>query len=126
MAITCTPTELAQLAEKYVDMEWSVRQAIRILNWCAFLNGTPMVCDPKLLINEARNFYTCLNAAQLDAIETYLSCRIANAGGGGAVQVFNGNYGGGPPTQTPSSSAAIAYDLDSPFTQFTWSGTSWV
>tara|TARA_R110000868_G_scaffold410412_1_gene698383 strand:+ start:2296 stop:2523 length:228 start_codon:yes stop_codon:yes gene_type:complete len=43
----------------------------------------------------------------------------------GAIQVFSGNYGGGTPTQTPTTSAAIAYDLDAPNLDWRWDGTAW-
>jgi len=46
-------------------------------------------------------------------------------GGGGSGSVFSGNYGGGPPTQTPTSSAAIAYDLDAPNAVWNWNGSVW-
>ena len=47
--------------------------------------------------------------------------------GGGVLspEVFSGHYSGGTPTQTPSGTAAIAYDLDAPFAVWSWSGTAW-
>lgn len=45
--------------------------------------------------------------------------------GGGAAQVFSGNYGGGVPTDTPTTTAALAYDLDDPFTLWHWDGAAW-
>ena len=125
--ITCTPEALAAAAEDYVGMEWAVRKAIRILLWCNFINGVPMVCNPRELVNAARCFYTCLSVPQLDAIETYLVCQIASGGGGipGSTQVFSGNYGGIAPEITPTTPAAVAYDLDSPFNFWTWNGTAW-
>lgn len=54
-------------------------------------------------------------------------------GGGGVAaaassdpQVFSGNYGGGAPTDVPTTTAAFAYDLDSPFDQWVWDGAAWV
>lgn len=41
------------------------------------------------------------------------------------IQVFKGNYGGGDPGFTPAASAAMAYDLDSPFQTWKWNGTAW-
>lgn len=127
MAITCTPEALVNAACCFYDLPWDVRKAIRIINYCAFLNGESMTCTPTALAYEARCFADCLSSAQLDAIETYLSCQIANAGGGegSLVQVFSGNYGGGTPTQTPTSPAAVAYDLDSPFNFWHWDGAAW-
>jgi hypothetical protein len=43
--------------------------------------------------------------------------------GGGSV--FSGFYGGGLPTDVPTTSAAIAYDLDPPNTTYQWDGTQW-
>lgn len=51
--------------------------------------------------------------------------KIAGAGAGGSGSVFSGHYGGGTPTDTPTSSAAIAYDLDAPFNMWTWNGSAW-
>jgi hypothetical protein len=47
-------------------------------------------------------------------------------GGGGVGAVFSGHYAGGTPTQTPNpgTTAAIAYDLDSPFRTWNWDGVS--
>lgn len=61
----------------------------------------------------------------------------ANAGGvlnndgagnlswGGSGSVFSGFYGGGLPTDVPTVSAALAYDLDPPGTLYLWDGTIW-
>jgi hypothetical protein len=40
-------------------------------------------------------------------------------------QVFSGFYGGGLPTDTPTTSAALAYDLDPPNTTYQWDGAQW-
>ena len=126
MAITCTPENLADVASCWNYLPWRTRQAIRIINWCAFLNGTTMTCTPEALANEARCFVASLSAGQLDAIETYLSCQIANAGGGGGdPQVFSGNYAGAAPPDVPTTSAAFAYDLDSPYDTWVWNGAAW-
>lgn len=41
------------------------------------------------------------------------------------LQVFSGFYGGNLPTDTPTTSAAIAYDLDFPSTEYLWDGSIW-
>lgn len=130
MAVECTPESLINAACCFVDMGWSTRQAIRILNYCAFLNGTTMNCSPQSLANAARCFQSCLTAGQLDAVETYLSCQIANSGGGGgggATQVFLGNYGGVAPGFSPTTSPVIAFDTSTgpPYTMWVWNGSAW-
>lgn len=40
-------------------------------------------------------------------------------------QVFSGHYGGNLPTDVPTTSAAIAYDLDPPSTEYLWDGSIW-
>lgn len=49
------------------------------------------------------------------------------SGGGGALapEVFRGNYGGAAPTQTPTGSAAVAYDMDAPNPVWYWNGSAW-
>lgn len=46
-------------------------------------------------------------------------------GGSGSGSVFSGNYGGGPPTQTPTGTSGIAYDLDAPNATWMWDGSAW-
>lgn len=41
------------------------------------------------------------------------------------IQVFSGTYGGGLPTDTPTTSAALAFDLDTPGTLYFWDGALW-
>lgn len=89
-----------------------------------------MTCTPEALAAAARAFVGSLSAAQLDAIETFLSCQIANSGGGGGggsgeQQVFVGHYGGNEPTETPTASAAIGIDEDSPNNIWKWNGINW-
>jgi hypothetical protein len=50
---------------------------------------------------------------------------LLNLGAGGAGAVFTGNYGGNAPTQTPTTSAAVAYDLDAPNPVWYWNGSAW-
>lgn len=40
-------------------------------------------------------------------------------------EVFSGYYGGGTPTQTPTTASAIADDLDSPYNHWVWNGSAW-
>lgn len=75
----------------------------------------------------------CLTPSQQQAIQTLAAlATIENGGvvGGGAgaspaPQVFCGFYGGGTPTDTPTTDAAIAYDKDSPFDLWFWDGSAW-
>lgn len=43
----------------------------------------------------------------------------------GSGGLFSGFYSGGLPTDTPTTSAALAYDLDFPNTLYMWDGTIW-
>lgn len=43
----------------------------------------------------------------------------------GSGGVFSGFYGGSLPTDTPTTSAAMAYDLDFPGALYFWDGTIW-
>lgn len=43
----------------------------------------------------------------------------------GTLQVFSGFYGGGLPIDVPTTTAAIAYDLDPPGTEYLWDGSIW-
>lgn len=128
MSFSCDWKALVAASSGYLPLDPRVRRAIRVLLWCKFLNGQTATCDPKALALEATGIWSCVTPDQFDAIETMFTCLFVNSGGGGggATQVFSGNYGGGEPTQTPTTSAAIAYDLDSPFTMWTWSGSSWL
>lgn len=50
---------------------------------------------------------------------------VSNGSSGGSGSVFSGHYGGGTPTQTPTGTSAIAYDLDAPFQVWNWDGSAW-
>lgn len=83
-------------------------------------------CTPEALAANSSCLLASMSAAQLDAAETWAACQLASGGGGGgSIQVFNGNYGGASPSQTPTTSAALAYDLDSPFNFWKWNGSAW-
>lgn len=127
MAINCDPDVLVNEACCFIAMPWKTRAAIRILNWCAFLNGQTMDCDAQSLVVAASDFASRLSAAQMDGIEAYISCQIANAGGGSGslVQYFNGHYGGGPPNVIPTAASATADDLDDPYNHWIWNGSVW-
>lgn len=85
-------------------------------------------CSASTLV-EAAKCFECLSKQQLQAVIAQLLCDInangGGGGGGGATQVFSGNYGAGSPTQTPTTSAAVAYNLDAPYQIFTWDGAAW-
>jgi hypothetical protein len=90
------------------------------------LAGMQLTCDQ---LEAAAATYACLpRATQLPALIYLASQIIANGGtgGGGATQVFSGNYGGYPnlPPFSPTVSAAIAIDtVDGNQTQ--WYNGSW-
>jgi hypothetical protein len=77
--VTCTPDNLAELAKCYVYLPARIRKAIRILNYCAFLNSSVVECDPDVQAAEAKCFAEGLSDGMLDAIETYLLCQMANS-----------------------------------------------
>lgn len=85
-------------------------------------------CSASELV-EAAECFACLSKQQLQAVIAQLLCDInangGGGGGGGAIQVFRGAYGGGTPTDTPTTSAALAYDTDPPYSLWKWSGTAW-
>lgn len=89
-----------------------------------------MDCSPQALAIAAACFTQCLGAAQLDAIETYLSCQIANSGGGGGggTQVYISNYGGVAPVFVPLITPSIAFDTSTgpPYQMWTYNGSAWV
>lgn len=115
------------------DAKCDISQIDRGLIWYAVLaalldvaNGDPVPTDPDTLMAEA----ACL-ASQIDAgLVPYAILQAVSGitgGGGGATQVFSGNYGGGVPPVFPGTSAALAYDLDAPYQIWHWNaGTaSW-
>lgn len=58
---------------------------------------------------------------------TYGQVTIDSSGGGGTnnLQVFSGLYGGALPTDTPTTPAALAYDMDPPGVLYFWDGLLW-
>ncbi len=85
-------------------------------------------CSASELV-EAAECFACLSKQQLQAVIAQLLCDInangGGGGGGGATQVFSGHYGAGTPSNTPTASAALAYNLDSPYQIFAWDGSAW-
>ena len=66
------------------------------------------------------------NRIILEKIGSNVYAAWAESGGGATgTQVFSGFYGGALPTDTPTTSAALAYDLDPPYTLYFWDGTIW-
>ena len=78
MAISCDPNDLAIAATCFMDIPAKTLQAIRIMNFCAFINGDTADCDPNALATAATCFAEGLDTGQMNAIETYLSCQIGN------------------------------------------------
>lgn len=131
MSVPITPQALLTASTAYLPIPPSVRQAVRIFATCDAINGNQNTLSELALIQRASTFAATLARDQLDAIETALAVYIANLpggflpGSGGAVEVFSGNYGGSTPGVTPTTSAAIAYDFDSPFRIWTWDDPTW-
>lgn len=90
---------------------------------CNIEEGTPLACDVETLADEA----TCLSGASDRQLFQFLVSKLCDigSGGGGQAQVFSGNYGGGVPTDVPTTSSAIAYDLDAPGDVWYWDGAAW-
>lgn len=89
-------------------------------------NGKTVSTDSQTLMDEAR----CLECNIPPGFVPYAILQATRGittggGGGGAVQVFSGHYGGGTPTDVPTTSAALAYDLDPDFVIWHWSGIAW-
>lgn len=88
-------------------------------------------CDVNSLFANAQCF-ACLSPGEWQILELQLLCEILAAGGGGggggaSGEVLFGHYGGNPPPSPPANpaSAAVNYDLDSPFTLWKWDGAHW-
>lgn len=82
MAVTCTTSNLADLAKCFTCLAPNVVQGIRIKLLCSFINGDAVNCDVDTLVEEAK-CYACLSPVQREAIETYLVCQIAGGSAGG-------------------------------------------
>ena len=82
-----------------------------------------MTCDPQTLVDEAKCIFECVpQGMQLPVLIATL-CQILAQGGIG--QVFADNYGGNPPTFTPTATAAIAFDTSNAGHQYNWWGGAW-
>ena len=77
-----------------------------------------MACDPSTLSNDARCFL-CLNLQQLLAIQTYLLCNLASAGGGAMSGTTD-------PTADPGIPAAFYFNTtDGSFWAWNDASGSW-
>jgi hypothetical protein len=88
-----------------------------------------MACDADTLLTAAcESQIGCITSdITLLIITAQLLCEInegGGGGGGGGQYVFEGNYGGGVPTDSPTVSAAIAFDT-STGTQWNWYSNAW-
>jgi hypothetical protein len=130
MALTCTAESLAQIAKCYCCSGISEKQllAASIYLTCQFLNGQSVTCTPENIVQLATAAgFLKLSEKQMIGISTYLDCQITNnggGGGGGTTQVFAGNYGGGQPNFTPTTSTAIAIDTSND-TQWNYYSGAW-
>ena len=83
-------------------------------------------CDPNSLAQSARCF-KCLAPETLLEIQVMLLCQVLNGAGGGGSSgggVFSGNYAGGQPNFTPTTTTAIAIDTSNG-TQWNWYNNTW-
>lgn len=120
MAISCDPNDLASAAACFNQGYGApLLKAMRIRLLCAFLNSETMTCTPDALA-ELVSCFLALDAGTIDAIETYLVCQVANAGGGGSGCVTCSST---PPTDPPNEAdcpCAITVGIGD------WVGFYWV
>ena len=83
MAVSCDIDDLAEAAKCFNGYGPLLLKAIRIRLLCAFLNSESMDCDIDTLAEEARCYLANFSEGQMDAVETWLVCQVANSGGGG-------------------------------------------
>lgn len=120
-----TPNSVMALAKCY-QCASPAPQAMRIALMVMAVNEINPMADtsPNALMRLGACYGGCVGATPADTMELGLLTLVLSSVGG-LVQVFSGNYGGGAPTAVPTTSAAIAYDLDAPNNQWLWNGTNW-
>lgn len=96
-------------------------QAVQIL-LLQELAGNTMT--PSELTEAAACYDRCIPKGQQPAVIIYLLDQLAGGGAGGAQYAFEGNYGGGVPTDIPTVSAAVAFDT-STGTEWHWYSGQW-
>ena len=89
-----------------------------------------VTCDPSTLANLARCFNDCIPPGLQAAVQAYLLCQIAAAGGTGgggtgAPEFFAGNYANSTPTDTPTTSVAFAVDTSGSHPTWMWYSAAW-
>ncbi len=126
MPIDCSPNSLSIDSACFSGFNHHGLLSVIATALCNAINGTSMNCSPNDLSIAAACF-NGVNDKKLMEIIASLMCQLANGGGGGggAAQVFSGHYAGGVPTDVPTTSAAIADDLDAPFNHWVWDGAAW-
>ena len=82
-----------------------------------------MSCDPQAIIDEANCLQCLIPDGMMFPALISVACAIAAAQTG--AQVFSGHYGGGAPTDVPTTASALAYDLDAPFQLWHYEGGVW-
>jgi len=82
------------------------------------LGGTNLVIPGYVTLSGQTN-----QIADNGATLTYNGSAVGS--GTNNVQVLSGFYSGGLPTDTPTTSAALAYDLDPPGVLYFWDGVIW-
>jgi len=81
-------------------------------------------CDAQSLVNQANCILCGVPQGMYLPILIALMCQIQAQGTGGGGAVFAGNYAGGQPNFTPTTSAAIAIDTSNG-TQWDWYSNAW-
>ena len=89
-------------------------------------NGDPVPTTAQGIIDEAQCLESCIPAGYVPYAILAQLANLTGGGGTGDVQGFSGAYGGGEPTETPTSSTAVAFDTDSdPAAISYWYGGAW-
>lgn len=81
--MNCDPQSLSAAAKCFEMYSPQEHRAMRIVLLCAFLNSQKLDCTPQALADASKCVFEKLSSGDADSVETYLTCQVASAGGGG-------------------------------------------
>jgi hypothetical protein len=86
----------------------------------------PMAATDTNSLLEYGKCFSCVGMSIADTLQLALLHQIRDAAGtgAGAPEIFSGNYGGGLPTDIPTTAQAIAFDTSNG-TQWNYYGNAW-